>query len=109
MALITVSPAQGALGELHVCGTMTHARHSSSIANRRPETDARRQAILDRLRRQHPDWPEQQILFAALCEMNHGGDAEFMRRAAVHIAEWSKVQSTVRSVRILPRSRKMSA
>ena len=103
-----MAAAHRLLHELHVLKT-AHARPSRSFgqpaphrAGGRPQIDARRQMVLERLRREHPDWSEQQILFGALCEMNHGGDAQFMRKAAAHIAEWSQAQSTAGGMRTLP-------
>ena len=59
---------------------------------RRQEEAARREQVLARLRLEHPDWASEQLLFAALSELNKGASADFMRQAAAHIAEWSQGQ-----------------
>jgi hypothetical protein len=67
-------------------------RRAPAAATRpnRAQVEQQRQAVLDRLHAQHPDWSGQQILHAALLELHRGADSEFMRQAAEQIAQWSQ-------------------
>ena len=65
---------------------------ASITRNQRLLEEARREEVLTRLRREHPEWQSEQILFAALSELNKRASSDFMREAAAHIAQWSAGQ-----------------
>lgn len=87
---MTASPPAGCSALASARSILSAGRHK--LSGSRAVEAAQRQELIARLRGQHPDWSQEQILFAALAELHREMDAEFARGAAAHIAEWSAAQ-----------------